>query len=167
MQRDYIIPPSLKLKQKAIFNFDELYKAMFRWFELYHYDFHEREYRDSVEPSGKHIEVRWYAEKKIDDYVKFAIEFDYLILGLQDIVIEREDGRKTKTNKGEVTIRITTYLLKDSENKWNKGPMIRFMRAVYDRFIIRTRLEGYEFELYNEIHKLIAEAKAFLALHKI
>lgn len=166
MQRDYIMT-KLKVKQQAIFNLDEFYKALYRWFELYHYDFQEREYRESQEPKGKHIEIRWYAEKKIDDYVKFVIELDFLVLGLEDVMLEKEGGMKTKTNKGTVELRFTAYLLKDYEDSWSKGPVIQFMRACYDKFIIRGRLEGYEMELYNEAHKLIAEAKAFLALHKI
>ena len=167
MQRDYIVSPPVKVKQSAIFDMDELYKALFRWFELYHYEFHEREYRESSDPGGgKHLEIRWYAEKKVDDYVKLVIEVDFLVLGLTDVEIEK-NGAKTKTNKGTIEMRFSGYLLKDYEDSWSKSAFSTFIRGIYDKYIIRGRLEGYEGLIYDEAHKLIAEAKAFLALHRL
>lgn len=165
MQRDYIAR-GVKVKQVAVFYLDEFYKTMFRWFELNHYNFQEKEYRQSTDPKGKHLEIRWYAEKRIDDYVKFVIEIDFLILGLQDIVVEKEGGVKTKTNKGALELRFNAYLLKDYEDKWSKTAFIQFLRAVYDKYIIRARMEAYEDQLFEELQSVIAEAKSFLALHK-
>ena len=74
MQQRDVIVPSIKIKEKSIFNLDELYKILIRWFELHQYDFQEREYRDEDMGEGKkHLEIKWYAEKKIDDYIKFVI----------------------------------------------------------------------------------------------
>jgi len=165
MQRDYIAR-GIKVKQVAVFYLDEFYKTMFRWFELNHYDLQEREYRQSVDPKGKHLEIRWYSEKKIDDYIKFIIEIDFLILGLQDIVVEKEGGVKSKTNKGAIEMRFHAYLLKDYEDKWSKTAFAQFLRAVYDKYIIRNRMETYEDQLSEELQSVIAEAKSFLSLHK-
>lgn len=163
-QRDIVIPTS-KVKERSIFDLDELYKLLHRWFELHRYDLQEREYRDEDTEKGKHIEIKWHADKKIDDYFKYVIIVDFLILGLEDIEIEQE-GIKIKTNKGEVEMKFKAYLLKDYNRMWERFPVLRILREFYDRRIITTRIEGYEDEIYEETYKLINEAKAFLNMHK-
>lgn len=163
-QRDYVAQ-AIKLKHKAIFNLDELYKLMYRWFDFNGYFQQETEYRDSDEEGGKHLEIRWYAEKKVDDYIKFAIEPSFIVIGLTKVEVEREGGIKAATNKGEVEIRFDAYIVKDYDDKWT-GPVSRLFREIYDRFIIKKRLEDYEALLQTELYKLIDNIKAFLNVHR-
>lgn len=162
-QRDYIVQ-GIKVKQKTIFDMAELYKMMYRWFELYGYIHQEVEYRDSDEPNGKHLEIRWYQEKKIDDYFKFVIEISFLVLGLSKVEVEK-NGVKSSTNKGEVEMRFDAYLLKDYDDKWNNS-MMKFFRDLYDKFIIKKRIETFEGLLHTELYKLIDEVKAYLDMHR-
>lgn len=162
-QIDYIAK-ALKIKVKSVFDLDELYKLLYRWFETHGYDFQELEYRESIEATGKNLEIRWYAEKKMDDYIKFVIKPSFFVLGLEKVEVERE-GEKEATNKGEVELRFDAYLMKDYEDKW-KGPFIRFLRSCYDKFIIKSRIEGFEGQLHEELYTLMNEAKAFLNLHR-
>lgn len=154
-----------KLKQDSIFDLGELYKSIFRWFDINEYTFYEKEYNDIDEPKGKHLEIYWYTEKKIDAYVKFVIEVSYLVLGLQSIELEK-GGVKIKTNKGSIEFRITAYLQKDYEDRWSKTGAQTKMRYLYDRFIIRKRLNKLGDELIKDVNSLIDELKAFLDLHK-
>jgi|SRR3989344_2289675 len=164
-QKDIIVP-HVKIKDRSIFNLDELYKMLIRWFELHNYDFQEQEYRDNDMGEGKkHLEIKWYAEKKIDDYFKFVMEINLFILGLESVEIEK-DGVKHKTNRGEIEFRTKTYLLKDYKEKFEQTALMKFLRDVYDKYIIRSRIEGYEGELYEETYKLLDEIKAFLNLHR-
>jgi len=162
-QKDYVAQ-GIKVKHKAIFSLEELYKLMYRWFELYGYFVQEIEYRDSDEPGGKHLEIRWYAEKKENDYIKFAIVPSFLVLGMTKVEIETEEGRKQATNKGEVELKFDAFLLKDFDDKWS-GPVARFMREIYDRFIIKKQIDDFEAQLNTELYKLIDEIKAFLNMH--
>ncbi len=138
---------------------------LFRWFELYQYDFQEQEYRDEDTQGGKHLEIKWVAEKKIDDYFKYIIEINFLILGLEKAEVERE-GIKTATNKGEIEIRTKAFLLKDYNKVWENSPIMRVIRDLYDKYLIKSRVEGYEDELYEETYKMLDEVKAFLNLHR-
>ena len=165
-QRDIIVP-SVRIKDNTIFSLTELYKLLYRWFELHQYAFQEREYRDEDQGNGKkHIEIKWYAEKRIDNYFKYIIEIDFLILGLRDIEIEK-DGVKVNTNKGDIEMRIKSYVLKDYDATWERSPIMRFFREVYDKRIIKGRIEEYEDELYEETYQVMDEAKAFLNLHRL
>ncbi len=162
-QIDYVAK-DLKIKYKSIFDLSELYKLLYRWFELHGYDFQELEYRESLEATGKNLEIRWYAEKKMDDYIKFVIKPTFLVIGLSKVEIEHE-GEKELTTKGEVEIRFDAYLIKDYNDKW-KGPFLRFLRTCFDNFLIKSRIEGYEGQLHEELYNLMSEAKAFLNLHR-
>ncbi|MFH1592619.1 MAG: hypothetical protein ABIB47_04610 [Candidatus Woesearchaeota archaeon] len=164
VQRDTIVP-NVKIKDKSIFSLEELYKLLFRWFELNQYDFNEQEYRDEDTGAGqKHLEIKWYAEKKINDYFKFVIETNFLVLGLEKVEIE-SGGVKRNTNKGEVELRIKAYILKDYENRWEAGFM-RFLRAFYEKFVIRGRIDDLENQIYEEAYRYMDEIKAFLNLHR-
>ncbi len=159
------VASGLKIKQRSVFNLDELYKIMWRWFELYGYDMQELEYRDSLEGNSKHLEIKWKSIKRIDDYLQFVIITNFLILGLENVEVEQE-GVKIKTNKGEVEINFSAILEKDYEDKWTDSGYSRVIRDVYDKYVIKNRIETLEGELYEEIYKLIDEVKAFLNLHR-
>jgi len=163
-QRD-VVASGLKIKQRSVFNLDELYKIMWRWFELYGYDMQELEYRDSVEGNSKHLEIKWKATKRIDDYIQLVIITNFLILGLEKAEIE-QDGIKIKTDKGEVEINLSAQLEKDYEEKWQDSGWSRVIRDIYDKYVIKNRIESLEGELYEEVYKLIDEVKAFLNLHR-
>ncbi len=164
MSQKLTIASGLKIKQRSVFNLDELYKTMFRWFELYGYDMQELEYKDSMEGNAKHLEIKWKATKRIDDYIQYIVITNFLILGLESVEIE-QDGIKTKTNKGEVEINLTGFLEKDYEEKWESG-YAKVIRDVYDKYVIHDRIDSLSGELYEEIYKLIDEVKAFLNLHR-
>ena len=41
---------------------------------------------------------------------------------------------------------------------------MKFLRGVYDRYIIRSRIEDYEGKLYEETQEVVEQCKAFLVL---
>lgn len=162
-QKDFIAS-NIKVKQRSVFNLDELYLLLYKWFELYGYDFQEKEYRDIEKEGKKNLEIAWYTEKKIDDYMKFVIKVSFMVLGLEKVEIE-EEGVKRKTSKGEAEVRFDAYIIKDYDNRW-EGGFMKFLREFYDKYIIKGRIESLEGELQAELNKLIDEVKAFLNLHR-
>ena len=162
-QKDFIFS-GVKIKQGSVFDLDELYVLLYKWFELYGYDFQEQEYRDIEKAGKKQIEIRWYAEKKIDDYVKYVIKISMMVVGMESVEIE-EEGVKRKSKKGTLEFRFDAYLEKDYENRWEGGAM-KFLREVYDKYIIKGRIESLENELQGELYKFMDEIKAFLNMHR-
>ena len=154
---------NVKIVQNSIFDMGELYKAMFRWFENYEYAFHEVRYDEETTPGGKNVRYYWVAEKKIDAYIKFVIEVNVFIIGMGEVEIER-NGLKAKSNKGNIEFRISGYLQKDYNNKWDN---LRVFHYIYDKVIAKARIDRYESEFYNESKKLIDEIKAFMNLHHL
>ena len=160
-----VLLDKFKIKQDSIFDLEELYKQLFRWFENNGYSFYEKVYQDQDTPGGKIILISWTAERKIDTYLKFVIDISYTVTGLSKIELERS-GAKISTNKGKVEFEITAYLSKDYDNKWSNTPFMKNARRIYDSYIIRDRIERLEGELVNEYQALIDEIRSFLVLHK-
>jgi len=55
-------------------------------------------------------------------------------------------------------------LVKDYEDNWDKKPMVKFMRGIYDKYIIRTTIDNYEDVLKSDFKEYISQVKSFLEL---
>jgi hypothetical protein len=152
-----------KLKHEGLFDFKDLYKFVYEWFNSYQYTVAEKKYEEKVVPTGKDIEVEWECLRKISDYFRFKVKITYRLLGIVSVEVQRGNV-KIKMNKGQVEVKAAGFLEKDYENRWEHNPVAKFLRGVYDRYIIRNRIEWYEDKLAAEVDEAIAQVKAFLAL---
>jgi hypothetical protein len=82
---------------------------------------------------------------------------------MTDVEVE-ENGKKVKTNKGDLKITFDADLERDYEETWEKQPFWKFMRAVYDKYIMRTTADEYEDKLFAKTQSLVEQVKAFLNL---
>jgi len=154
----------LMVRQKAgLFDFKELYSFVFTWLSKEGYDTDEKEYTEKVKPYGKEIFIEWHAYRRISDYFKFHIKIVFSLIGMTDVEVAKE-GTKLKMNRGEVRLDITGYLEKDYDNKWETSPISKFLRGVYDKYVIRNRILVYEDKIRSEVYDMTEQIKAFLAL---
>lgn len=152
-----------KVKQTDIFDFKELYNFLYKWLIDEGYKVVEKNYAEKVTPGGKEIDVEWEATKKISDYFRFVLKPRWKILGMNDVEVEK-NGKKLKMNKGQVEIKLGGILEKDYEARWEGNAFFKFLRGVYDRYIIRARIEDYEKKLFGEADEFLVQMKSFLAL---
>ena len=82
---------------------------------------------------------------------------------MKKVKIKRED-REITMDTGLLEIKFKALLVKDYENRWENHPAWKFLRGIYDRYIIRTRIEDYQERLLEEVNEAIAQAKALLAI---
>jgi hypothetical protein len=164
VQRDYVVMKMPVIQTEIAMDLDEFYKTLYKWFSNNGYDFQETEYKEKRD-EGKNIKIKWYAEKKIDDYVKYVIETKFNIQNIEEVIVKKKD-KKVKLVKCNTEIDFVAYLLKDYENVWTKSAFVKFYREFYDRFIIGSRLGKQEQELKEEVDKIVYEIKSFLNLHK-
>jgi hypothetical protein len=150
-----------KLKHKSFFNYTDLYNFSYNWLKNEQYLVSEDEYLEKL-TSAKEIQIKWKAMRKVSDYYRFIIKVKWHILGMTDVEAEDASGKKTKTNKGDLTMEFEAFLERDYENNWDKHPLWKMMRAIYDKYIIRTTTDEYETKLITEAENMIEEVKAFL-----
>ena len=152
-----------KVAQKGIFNFKDFYAFTYDWLVGGGYKVVEKKYSEEITGDSKKIEIKWEAKKKISDYFRFVINVDWKVIGLKEAEVVKE-GKKVKMNTGQPEIKVTAILVKDYEHRWEDQPLWKFLRGVYDRYIIKSRIEEYQDKLKEEAEEFIAQCKSFLAL---
>ena len=158
---DYVIP-ALKIEQEAVFNFADLYKLMKSWFDFHRYDFYEREHVDISQEEAKSDFLKWEAERKVDDYVKFHIEMRIKLINVKEVHLKESMGVQ-----GGINIKFESFLEKDYEDNWEKNFFIKFVRGLYDHFLLRDRFARYGNELKDETYDIFNQVKAFLRLRSV
>lgn len=152
-----------KVKYTGIWSFKDVYRYVYDWFIDNDYDLSETLYSEKIKPEGKEVEVKWEAERKISDYFKFQIKAEWRIVGMTEVEVQKE-GVRIKMNKGNLEIKFSATLIKDYESRWEDTAFLKFLRGVYDRYLIRGRITQYETKLFGEVDEVIAETKSFLAI---
>jgi len=153
-----------KIKNKGVFDFKETYNVLYEWLIDEGYDVNEKTYKEVVGAGGaKEIVIDWVAYRKVSDYFRFRIKIEWHILGMTDVEVEI-DGVKQKMNKGQFELKAQGILEKDYESRWENKPFIKFLRTMYDRYLITARIENYEGKLIGEVDEFVAQTKAYLAL---
>jgi hypothetical protein len=160
-EKDQIIEE--KVKHVGIFDFKNTYNFIYEWLRNNEYFVEEKAYTEKITPTGKELEIEWVAFRKISDYFRFVLKFRWLILGMTDVEVNK-DGVKVKMNKGSFEVKIIAYLEKDYENRWIATAFSKFLRGLYDKYIIKSRIQQYEDKVAGELTDLVAQIKAYLAL---
>ncbi|MBU0467400.1 MAG: hypothetical protein ABIG37_01280, partial [Nanoarchaeota archaeon] len=154
---------SEKVKHKGLFSFSDVYKFSYNHLIDEGYFVVESNYSEKITPTGKDVDIEWEAKKKISDYFKFTLKIKWQILGMKEVEAE-QNGTKVTMNKGSVEIKLKAILEKDYENRWEDRPFFKFLRGIYDKYIIKSRIDEYEGKLFGEGDEFLAQVKSFLAL---
>lgn len=152
-----------KLKETGIFDFKEFYEFVYDWLVGEGYKVFERAYKEKISGDSKDLEIVWENDRKVSDYFKFRIKMEWKVFGLKKVEVKKED-KKIMMNSGEIEIKFAGIIMKDYENRWENHPFWKFLRGVYDKYIIRSRVDEYEGKVEEETRELITQCKAFLAL---
>ncbi|MEM2772466.1 MAG: hypothetical protein QXR88_01295 [Candidatus Pacearchaeota archaeon] len=151
-----------KVKYSGIFDFKNIYTLIFEWLSDMGYFVVEKEYSEKIKAEGKEIEIKWICTKKVTDYFRFIINVNWRIDNLQEIEITKE--KKIRTNKGNIEIKFSAILERDWQNKYEVSPFHKFLRAVYEKYIIPNRIEQMEEKVTEEVLDIVNNIKAYLIL---
>jgi hypothetical protein len=155
---------SSKVKYSGIFNFPDFYKFCYDWLvDEEEFIVSEDKYTEKLAGDAKNVEIIWRGFRKITDYFKFEIKVDFRIIGLAQAEIT-QGGVKLKTNKGTIEIKITGTLARDYNGKFEKTAGQKFMRSIYEKWVIPTRVDQYEDKLAGICDGFLGQTKAWLDL---
>lgn len=150
------------LKHKGFFSYSDLYAFCYQWLKDEGYSVKENSYTEKVS-GAKEILIEWTAEKAVTDYFQNVISLKWHILGMTDAEVER-GGKKEKTNKGDLKMTFSAEMQRDYESRWEGKVFNKFLRGIYDKYIIRTTKEEYEGRLKDKAESFVEDTKSFLML---
>jgi hypothetical protein len=156
---------SSKIKFDGLLNFPEFYKFCYRWLneEKGFDNLGEESYKEKIKGDEKEIEADWKGSSKVTDYFKFEIKVSFKVLGLKDVEVVK-DGVKIKINKGSIELKIKGTLIRDYNGKFEQSASQKFMRSIYEKWIIPARIDEYETKLASMCDEFLGQAKAFLSI---
>ena len=96
-------------------------------------------------------------------YFKYKVVVKFKIVGLSNIETI-QDGAKFKTNKGGVEVNVKSSLVRDYLGRFEATAYKKFLRGIYEKWIIPSRIEQFESELINLSDLFLGQAKAYLDL---
>ncbi len=153
---------SSKIKYDGFMNFKEFYKFCYQWLtEETELDVTEKKYAEKISGNAKNIDVEWDGERKVTDYFKFKLGVKFKVLNLTDFE-EVINGQKIKMNKGSVEVSVSGTLIRDYDGKFEQTASQKFMRSIYEKWVIASRIKEYEDKLTGDCNEFLLQAKAFL-----
>lgn len=155
---------SSKIKYGGIFSFKDFYKFCYEWLaDESALSVTEEKYDEKLSGDSKNIEIEWACSKKVTDYFKFKIKVKFRIGNLKQTEVI-QNGTKIKTNDGSVEVGIKGSLQRDYEGKFEKSATQKFMRSVYEKWVIPSRISEFEDKLASTCDTFLNQAKAWLDL---
>jgi hypothetical protein len=155
---------SSKVSYDGLLNFKDFYKFCFQWLsEEAGLSVVEEKYAEKISGDSKNIKVKWNGGRKVTDYFKFQVSVDFEVINLTNVEIT-QDGKKIKMNKGSVEVKVSGNLLRDYEGKFEHTSTQKFLRAIYEKWVIYSRIKEYEGKLVGDCNEFLGQAKAFLDL---
>lgn len=162
VEKDTIVKE--KLKYAGLLDLEQVYKFAYEWLRKEDMTTVEDLYSEKIKSSGKELEIKWISSKKLTDYFKETFKMKWRILGMTDVEVEIE-GRKKKMNKVvELSIEIEGILEKDYSSKWEGSAFNKFLKEVYNKYVIPQRTDKKEDTVRDFAQSFKEEMKAFLEL---
>lgn len=155
---------SSKVKYNGIFPFSDFYRFCYDYLtDELGLDISEEGYSEKLSGDSKNIDIKWTGIRKVTDYFQFKIKISFRILGLTNVEMV-QNGVKIKSNKGGAEIKIKGNLVRDYQGKFEINAFQKFLRSIYEKWVIPSRIEEYEGKLAGDCDEFLAQAKAFLDL---
>ncbi|MBT5022332.1 hypothetical protein HOK51_02795 [Candidatus Woesearchaeota archaeon] len=163
----------LRVTYKDVFSVKGLYKVLRQWLAEEGYcgldstdKWIENLYVERIGANGgKEIWIWWRTSKEVDGNFKFILNVDFHLLNMQPSEIMHE-GKKMKTDVGEVDVEFYAFLQFDPKGEWDdhfflSNPLVSkwWLNKAYKRSIDKKAEE-----LYKDAYRLQSAMKQYLEL---
>ena len=155
---------SSTIKYNGIFSFKDFYKFCYEWItEEMDMEISENKYEEKITGDSKNIVVEWAGEKKLTDYFRFDIKINFELMGLKNVEVA-VGGTKVTTNNGSAKISVKGILVRDYEGKIEMSAFNKFLRSIYEKWVIVARIKEYEDKIAGACDEFLSQTKAYLDL---
>ena len=155
---------SSKVKYSGIFSFQDFYRFCYDWLtDEIGLLVIEDKYVEKLSGDSKNIDIEWTGTRKVTDYFKFDVKVKFRIIGLTNVEVVQNNA-KVKTNKGSVEVKLSGTLVRDYQGKFEKTYLSKFLRSIYEKWVIPSRVEEYEDKLVGDCDEFLTQVKSYLDL---
>jgi len=155
---------SSSMKYDGIFSFKDFYKFCYEWLtEQTQMDVGENEYSEKLAGDSKNIDVVWGGQKKLTDYFRFDAVIKFKITNLKEVEIT-QGNNKVKSNKGGIKLSASGTLVRDYDGKFERSAFKKFLRGIYEKWVIPSRLEQMEDKISGALNEFLEQGKSYLDL---
>lgn len=153
-----------KMKYVGIFNFKDFYQFCYTWLkEEVGMKIVEEKYEEKIKGLEKEVVVEWKCTSKVADYFEYEMGIKFEIKRLTEVEVNKGNS-KIKTNEGEITLSVKGIFVKDPKGQFETTSTNKFLRGIYEKFIIPSRIKEYEDKLIEYCDDFLSQSKAFLDL---
>ena len=160
-----VLSPFYVLRHEGLVDFDKLFNEVTGWFESNKYKLLIKNITHSKKPDGGEIKIELIADKEVSPYIKFKAYVEMILLRGREVAVEKA-GKKQRLRKGDLDVRIKTSYEKNHKGTFSKANFQEFLRQVYEKYIAKNVILGYEIKLWKEGNELIAVIKDALESFK-
>ncbi len=146
----------LEFVYEGVFDFKEVLSLLKSYFKRNDYDLDEKLYDTKIKTGLKNIKLRWECDRRLDDYNKALAK---LVIDVTDAKEAYVDG--VKVVEGKLKITFNGEMERDYDLKWKPKPVLKFTRALYEKYISEEKQTNVDAQLKNLIDKLIKELKQY------
>ena len=159
-EKDMIVK-GISIKYDSPFNMMDLYNSLKSWFDINRYVFYETTYNEKATGDKKSLMIGWMGTKELDDYTKIELKAEIQLDNYEIIKTESE-----KLTKGQLNLKFKSMMVTDYEEKWDKKPLLKFFKAISDKYFMTNKFSIYKKEIKDDTYDIYNKTKSFLNLQK-
>lgn len=155
---------SSRIKYVGIVKFKDFYQFCYDWLtEELGMDIIEEKYTEKIKGEGKDLEIKWVGKKELTDYFRFDLKVTFKIYGMKKVEIT-EGNTKIETDKGDIRIKAEAIIVRDYKGKFEASGFNKFLRAIYEKWVIPSRIEEFKSKIIEDSDDFLSQAKSYLDL---
>lgn len=162
-ETDKIIRERVVSRENVAININKFYRMIKKYLsdEKSYDDFNEKLSEETVSNGLKTTKIKFEANKKIDDYTKFKLEFTIKMSNYKMSLFKGD-----KLAKGDLKVEFDASLENDYKEKWEKGIFNRLARGFYDKLVLGAHFNQLSEEVKEECLDTVDMVKDYLNMVK-
>jgi hypothetical protein len=102
---------------------------------------------------------------KDSTYYRYFLKIDFLTINMKSIEVMHQ-GYKMKTDRGDITIWIESWLQLDYKDEWKDATFLKskFIQNLFRNRIYKEQIESHKVDLYKITYRLQNTIKQYLKL---
>ena len=158
------------VQYKGVWDMEDLYQFINTYFSKRKYKFYETKYIvKHPSPFGPETYYVWKAEKKHNEYTKFALDIFVHTYDTQDVSVMMDNGDLNNFTRGRIWIQFRGHVQQDHEGRFDENAFFANLRAFYHNYVIYKKIQGVFWDdmYYNDFLKLHSLVKERLKMESL